>query len=216
MAENPLDDLDPVDDIDLMDDVGDPDGLGIIEPDTSTKWPKVIGILSLIYAVGGLLCVVSTIAMTALGDVFARAGGMDLHFPPSVRYPAVVLGAINFVLGIVMLTGAISLLRRRRTGVSRLKKWAAFRLATLLLGLVTTMFTLPAQLDIQRQVIEFQSERAREGGRPDLAQEFDEDEQWFNVIRNTAIATAVFAAFPLFLGFYLSRRKITDEVQNWM
>ena len=31
----------------------------------------------------------------------------------------------------------------------------------------------------------------------------------------TGAMTGVFAIYPLFIGFYLSRRKITEEIQKW-
>ena len=49
------------------------------------KWPKMIGIISLLYAVGGLLCAVSLVAWTFVSEGLAAMGGMDLTIPPVIK-----------------------------------------------------------------------------------------------------------------------------------
>ena len=36
------------------------------------------------------------------------------------------------------------------------------------------------------------------------------------IIIRTAIMTSAVSIYPIFIGFYLSRRKITDEVADWV
>ncbi|MHC5113504.1 MAG: hypothetical protein ACYTGP_03640 [Planctomycetota bacterium] len=186
-----------------------------LEPEETT-WPRAIGVISIIYAVGGMLCQVVVSGWTMLSEQLMAMGGMDFDIPPSLRYPTLVFSFFAFCLGVYMLTGATSLLKRRRVGVARLKRWAVLRLVLLVLGLGSTLFTLPGQIDLQRQVLEFQNQQLRESGREDLVKPFDEDAAWFQVIVSTGIFTGVFAVYPLFVGFFLSRRKITDELETWM
>ncbi|MCP3903344.1 MAG: tetraspanin family protein [Planctomycetes bacterium] len=199
---------------DAIDDFPSQDPM-LMEPE-DTAWPRVIGVLSIIYAVAGMLCQVTVAGWTFFSEKLLAMGGMDIEIPASMKYPTIVLGFLVFCLGIFMLSGSAALLRRRRHGVSRLKTWAVLRLVLIVIGLGVTLFTLPGQLDFQRQVREAQNEQLRQSGRSDMVTPFDEDSAWVQVIATTGIFTAIVSAYPLFIGFYLSRRKIADELQHWM
>lgn len=180
-----------------------------------TKWPKVIGVVSLIYAIGGMLCQVGAGAMTFLGGWLASLGGFKLDLPLSVKLIGAGLAVLTFCVGLLMLVGAVHLLRRRRAGPSLLKKWVVLRLVLILLGIVATIANAPAQVQIQRSMIEYQNDMLRQAGRTDRIVEKTDEELWQSAIRQAIIASGVFAVYPVFLGVWLSRKKITAEVQRW-
>ena len=72
-----------------------------------TKWPKVIGVVSLFYAIGGLLCQVGAVAMIFLMGWFASLGGFKLELPLSVKLIGVGLAVLSFCVGLLMVVGAV-------------------------------------------------------------------------------------------------------------
>lgn len=181
-----------------------------------SRWPKVIGVLSLIYALLGMLCAFSTVGSPWLTEWLTRLGGVPMEFPVWLKITAVISGLLNVILGFIMFFGAINLLRRRRSGVSMLKFWAVSRIALIVLGFGLNVIMAPQNIEFQRQVVELQNERVRDGGRPDLVQEFSDEELWQRTLRNSAIFSGLIAIYPVFIGFYLSRRKIEDEMDEWV
>ena len=182
----------------------------------ATKWPIRLGIFSLIYAAGGLLCQIGVITTTLLTErLLAMAGMTDVQVPAATRYPTVATALLAMLLGLVLLIGAINLLRRRRSSISQLKAWALLRMLMVLLGVVVGIATLPANMEFQRQIQELNNQRAREGGRPDFVKEFDEQKQWYQSAVAMAVMSIGFSIYPMFLGFYLTRRSVREEVSHW-
>ncbi len=72
-----------------------------------------------------------------------------------------------------------------------------------------------AQVELQRSLLEQQNDRLREAGMESRVKEKTDDELRQAIIRNGVIVSGVFAAYPFFLGLWLSRRKVTEEVQHW-
>ncbi|MCH7573262.1 MAG: hypothetical protein IH891_10140 [Planctomycetes bacterium] len=128
---------------------------------------------------------------------------------------ASVSGVIMFVLGLMLIFGGTRLLRRKPAGISLIKKWVIARIVFLLISFTASVLTAPIQIDIQRQSNDFTNEMAVKGNRPDRVKDFDEDNAWRFVMIQAAVVTSVIAIYPLFLGFYLSRKKISDEVNTW-
>ena len=118
-------------------------------------------------------------------------------------------------LGLLLLVGAINLLRRHRSGVSLLKAWTVLRLVLVLVGLVAAILIMPAQVDVQQSMLEQTNEILRDAGRTAGIQEIDDEKIRQSIIRKSVIFSGVLTVYPLFLGFWLSRRKIGDEVSQW-
>jgi len=180
-----------------------------------TKWPKRLGVISLIYAILGLLCTAgitaAIIAMPYLPEMMR--GGTEL--PPIIRAVSIVQMLLNFGIGIVMLVGAVNLLRRRASGVRLLKVWAIVRVMLIVLAVVVAVLTGPAQVQMARQRLEFTNRMYEERGLTDRMKEKTDQELWRGVMLQTGISAGVVGLYPLFLGLYLSRRRIGDEVEQW-
>ncbi len=180
-----------------------------------SSWPKVIGTISIIYALVGLSCSLFVVGSPWLTEFGTRFSGIEMTFPQMLKIMAIVSGLIMFILGLMLFFGGIRLLRRKPAGVSLIKKWVIARFAFLLIGFATTVVTAPAQVDFQRQVLDLTNEAMVKGNRPDLVKEFDEDKTWQLLMIQAAVMTSVVAIYPLFLGLFLSRKKISDEVNTW-
>lgn len=189
----------------------------MLADDEPTKWPKVIGVISLLYALGGMLCQIGGVMSLYLTKWFARLGGFDLdmEIPASLKAVQIGLATLTFCVGILMFVGAVNLLRRRRSGPSLLRVWSVIRLVLIVVGLGAALVLAPAQVEFQRSLLEQQNDRLREAGMESRVKEKTDDQLRQAAIRNGVIASGVFAAYPFFLGLWLSRRKVTEEVQHW-
>ncbi len=189
----------------------------MLADDLPTKWPKVIGVISLLYALGGMLFQIVGVAMLYLTKWLARLGGfeLDMEIPASLKAVQIGLATLTFCVGILMFVGAVNLLRRRRSGPSLLRAWSVIRLVLIVVGLGTAIVLAPAQVELQRSLLDQQNDRLREAGMESRVKEKTDDELRQAAIRGGVIASGVFAAYPFFLGLWLSRRKVNEEVQHW-
>ena len=187
----------------------------LVEP-PDTKWPKVIGIISLIYALGGLLCQVGGGVFTFLIEFFLGMGGIDVTMPMSMKIVAVSKALVLFFVGLILLFGSINLLRRRRSGLSLHKQWAIIRLVLVVVFLAVDIMFLTANVEFQRSTQEATNQMLRDNGQSQAVTEFSEDAAWTKAVIGAGVVAGVASGYPLFLGFYLSRKKITKEVDQWI
>lgn len=199
----PLDDAPPID-------------AAALPEEPPSRWPKVIGIISLIYAICGLLCALGISLSSFLTSFMMSIAGMHVQMPTVLSITNAFSGVVLLVLGFVMLSGAIATLRRKRSGPKTLKVWVILRLTMIAIGLMIAVLTAPAQIQFQQSMLKAQQDKLRESGSKVVIPDRTDDQIWHNVIIGIAIGSAVFAAYPLFLGFYLARQKITDDVQRWV
>jgi len=185
----------------------------VAPPDDESRWPKTIGVLSIIYALGGLLCNVAYGTMTIFTESLMKMQGAELSVPISVKAIGALIAAINLVLGVVLLVGAIKLLRRRRSGVVLIQRWAVLRLVTLLIAALTVFVTAPTQVEIARAQAEAGAQR-RPGGAAEFTPPSDESLYHRQLIQ-TSVLIGLTAIYPLVVGLYLSRKKIHRQTQRW-
>ena len=188
----------------------------VVLDDQETKWPKVIGVISLIYAILGLGCNALGGAWYAFAPMMPEMwrGGADVPGILRLTLGAQVLAAV--CLGVLMLIGAVNLLRRRRAGPRLLKRWAILRMLLILIAVVLLVLTAPAQVDLLRSVQEYSNDMLRDAGRADMIQESTDDELWRRVMLQGGGGVLVTAIYPVFLGLWLSRTKITADVERWL
>ena len=186
------------------------DPLDLVE---DSKWPKVIGIFSIVYALLGITCQGLGVLSLLLAPLWQAMSGIDIAAPPIIQILTYVSFAIYVSLGISLFIGGMRLLRRRSRGLANLKAWAVIRLAMVMISFVAGYLTLPANVEMQRSINESVNEILAKNNQPE--QPFDEDAIYTRTVIFTSIAATAMSIYPLFLGFYLSRKKIRDEVNTW-
>lgn len=184
--------------------------------DEETKWPKVIGVISLIYAILGLGCNALGGAWYAVAPMLPEMWRGGANIPGILRLSLGVQILAAVCLGVLMLIGAVNLLRRRRAGPRLLKRWAILRMLLILIAVVLLVLTAPAQVDMQRSVQEYRNDMLREAGRTDMIQESTDEEFWRLVMLQGGFGVLATAIYPVFLGLWLSRKKITADVERWL
>lgn len=182
------------------------------EPES--RWPKVMGILAIVYAALGLTCLgIGTtwlLVLPLIPEMFR--GGMVM--PAMIKYIQLGMAFLGLIAGILLLRGGIRLVRRRRSGVGLMKGWAVYRLILVFLSMIVFAVTTPAQLQMARSRYEFANRMRVENNMPEEAIPND-DVLYRQSLYGAVIGAVAPSIFPLFVGFYLSRRKITEEVNNW-
>lgn len=178
-----------------------------------SKWPKVIGIFSIVYALLGITCQGFGVLSLLMAPLLQAMAGINMDAPPILQILTYVSFAIYLSLGIFLFIGGMRMLRRRSRGLANLKAWAVIRLAMVMVSFVAGYLTLPASVEMQRSINESVNEILAKNNQPE--QPFDENAIYTRTVIMTAIGAGVTSIYPLFLGFYLSRKKISDEVNTW-
>jgi hypothetical protein len=184
-------------------------------PSEPTVWPRTIGVISLIYAALGGCCALGMGVSTVSSEVFMKMGGIDFQMPAWVKVMAAVGGVIGVAFGVMLLVGSIGLLRRRPAGVRWLKAWVILRLVILILMQPVAILLLPANIKLQMEMQEAMAQQLRRQNPSAKVPMRDEASirRWTQV---QVVAGAVGPAlYPLFLGLYLSRRRVRAEVSTW-
>jgi hypothetical protein len=181
-----------------------------------TKWPTVIGAISIIYAALGLMCQAWAMVWIFLSEQLMAMGGLQIDMPPAIQAVGAASAVVTSIVGIILLVGGVKLSRRRRSGVTWVKRWVVLRMLLLLVGVAANFAIMPANLQLQESIIDATNQMQLDNGRPDLVQTFDEEAQWRKQVLFLGLFSGAAAIYPLFLGFYLSRKKIAEEVSQWM
>lgn len=190
-------------------------GMPGLPPEDTAKWPKVIGILSLIYAIFGMLCGVSYGAFLLLTpQMMAMSGAGELDLPARLKFIGIGLILFGVMLGILLIVAAVNLLRRKRTGVRLHLRWALLRMILMLFAAVSTLFTVRDNINFEKARIEAQNRAIVEQGRNPIDMPSD-DAIHKRTIITTAVICGMQSIYPLFIGFYLSRRKIREQISHW-
>lgn len=181
-----------------------------------TRWPKVLGIISLIYAIGGMLCAIGLGVSIPLAGVGFRMQGLDIQLPQVMTLQAVIFAVLQFILGCMLIVAAAGLLRRVPAGVRWARRWAILRLVLLVLGLGVAIVTGQAQIEFEKQMLNMRREQMRQIERdPDSIPEKSDQQIWRGVLLKSLIFTGCLAVYPVFLGLFLSRRAVNEEISRW-
>lgn len=185
----------------------------LIDPGSKTKWPKVFGIISIVIAILGLLGQTCGVVWAMIGEWFMSLLGLTFFVPPIIKITSSVSYVFFLILGIILLKAGINLLRRRPGCLKLLKTWVVLRLIMALVSLVLVYVTLPANIAMQQSMMESMNELARKNGQPE--QNFSENTFFTRAVVGAGLSMIITLIYPVVLGLYISRQKITDEVSEW-
>lgn len=182
-----------------------------------SSWAAGLGVVCLVYALLGIL-------VNAVGLAFLAFNAQGAGLPEMVTAVQFGSGALAILLGVVLLLGAIAMMRRRRLGATLVRVWAVARILLLLAMAVFGYLTLPQQVDAQLRIIEeAQSEAAPSGGsgRRGSVQvtagggglSREALMRWSRL--GLVASVLVLGAFPVTAGWMLSDRSRRQEIETW-
>lgn len=183
-----------------------------LPPEPST-WPTVIGVISIIYAVlaGGCMLFAST-AVLWTPPVFGSFMDVQVTVPSGLVWLSLISAGVLLALAVFLLVAAIRLCKRRPSGVRLMKMWAVVRLIVLVIQIIVGIFTMDMAVDFNEQMQEVQMANipADANFTPPTRAQLHRQQ-----VITYAVGWSLTCIYPLFLGFFLARRRITDEVQTW-
>lgn len=179
-------------------------------PLKGTAWPKVLGIICIIFGVfgslGGCIGMFTPLMLEPLSAMM----------PPEQREPyratmeewmtaSIAISIIAFVLAVTLTIGGIQLLKKRKTAIPLLRVWAA---AKMVLVVVNAFIAYRIQED---QFALMQEAGTSAQNMPPGMDNF------MNIVM---IFSSIFGvlwgwALPVFLLIWLSRRTIQDQIKGW-
>ena len=201
------------------------DPSGVLPPDDlaghQASWPTVVGIISIVYALFGIVANGCGTAFVYLGGQSLALMGIDagdLQLPMWLKIVQTVMGLFGMGLGILLLAGAIGLIRRRIASLGVLKVWAVLAIVSTLVGIgigfAAITPNVQLQLDIQDAI---RDKIRRDGGDPAQIPELDKNEETIRreSIRNLALFGAIPIIYPAIVGFLVTSRKRLDQAEEW-
>ncbi|HWB18830.1 MAG TPA: hypothetical protein VG711_00900 [Phycisphaerales bacterium] len=184
-----------------------------------STWPRTIGVISLIYAILGLICTGGMGLASVFSEKLMAMGGMNVQVPAIVKIRDAGLLGVAFILGILMIAASISLLRRRSFGVKGLKLWAMLRMVLVVLGIGAIVLTANADVQFARAQEQAIDDMSKQGHKPPPAmfstKSLSDKELYAGVIIQRGVIAGIHSIYPIIIMIILSRRKIADEVAQW-
>lgn len=181
-------------------------------PTAESRWPGVIGTISIVYGIVGMGCGFCGSGGFALQ--IAQAMTFDITTPPVLIAVTSFNLFVMFMLGIYLLTGGIGLTRRSRKGLARVRRWAMIRLVWAVISLGIGIALLGTTVDWSMAIQEAAAEQAQQQGAPSFA--MDERMTTTMTLASTAIMAIIASIYPLFLMLFLSRDRVTEEAAEWI
>lgn len=177
--------------------------------ETPSKWPTVIGVISIVLASLGLLCGCAGYFQVPLQrwglKMQSQSGQPDplaeaqIKIAEQYQMLTIILLTIGMVITLWLLVASIALVRRRRSARGQMIGWAVASILMLAINVVFQVLMFQATADELRQMGEAQSI-----GR-----------LWIGVAI-TAFFVLVFGlALQLFVLIWFSRRKVREEMASW-
>ena len=210
-----------------------------------SSWPGVIGTISIILAALGIMCwgcnsgssilnmvapdmMMNQMEMTEVaGD--SETGSTDVEkssgdqsdidsisingmasFSPAMKVVDIIVNFASLGMSIWLLCAGIGLTRRRPWSVGSLQAWSWIRILVAL-GWFLMMFWMMQGPMMDDLVAQLQEESSKQGD----GVEFDAQIMRWIVIGSCALVGLVLIAWPVFLLFYLGRRRVSEEVAGW-
>lgn len=163
-----------------------------------TSWPKVIGIISMIWGGIGLSCVGCGGAMTAMGTSFLPPEMRDGPMPPTMGFNIVnILNlGVGAVFSVLLFSAGLTTLRRSMTGRTLHLAWSTFSLAWIPVSLYLAYYQTQAMKVFVR---ENPDSPFSKGGSPETG------------LMIGIAMTVIFAIYPTFIFIWFLFIKKTKE-----
>jgi hypothetical protein len=178
-----------------------------------SKWPKVLGIISIIFGAGSILqSIIGPVSMLlvkkqmqAFVDQGADQAKVDEYIAKITSHTYMSSVAVA-LLGIILLTGGILLLRRRRAASPILQVWAVLKI--IVGGLI--IFKSAALSRLQMEVM-FSSTALGGGKEAEMVNTFASYGMWFSLI----FGLVWLVILPVFILIWFNREKAKQEMNGW-
>lgn len=178
-----------------------------------SRWPKILGVIAVIFGAGGLLqSIIGPVSMMLVKqqmqvfvDQGADQGKVD-EYISKITYHTYMSSVAMAIVGLLLLVGGILLLRRRKAASPVLQIWAVLKL--IVGGLVT--FRSAALSRMQMEII-MSNDALGTGKEAAMVSTFANYGVWIGLIFGLLWT----AALPIFMLIWLNREKAKQDTANW-
>jgi hypothetical protein len=183
-------------------------------------WPKSIGVIAIVFGIGGLFQGV----MAPLGlvltrqqmDTFVKQGAdqdrVDEYLAQLASQSYVSLG-VFVVLGLILLTGGILLMKQRRIASPLLQTWGILKILAggFVLFRMTSLTTKQMAIIMEATIASASKGRTGGGGELEMVNQFTTYAMWAGL----GFGFLWLAILPVFFIIWFNRRKVIDQVKTW-
>ena len=178
-----------------------------------SRWPKLLGIIAVIFGVGslfqGVIGPVSMLFVRQQMQAYIIQGADEARvsdYVSKITFHTYSSSAAAAAIGILLLTGGILLLRRRKVASPVLQIWAVLKIVVGGLVFFRSAALFRMQLEITL------SSRAFGGGN-----EFGGYPTFISIVYWSFLIFGLLwtAALPLFMLIWLNREKAKQDMANW-
>lgn len=169
-------------------------------------WPKVIGIISIVWGSLGVLCGLCTMAQTMLGSMVQQPGG---QFQPPPASPAYLISlGLGVLVTILLLIAGIMLVKRQAIARPMFLVYSVLSIVTTVVGMAISL------TDVIPATIAAMKAQAAAETNPQAQQQMQQMvgfmDQFLSVI--TIVVCVIAMIFPLFclVWFGAIKRKASD------
>jgi len=196
-------------------------------PQQPSAWPKVIGIIAIIYGAAGILLACVSVASTLLLDVMKDAiadrmpAGQGSPFDAMEALQewkaAIVVGQLlGMGLAMLILFVGIGLLKHRRRSVRAGFYWAAAKIPfELAYNIFIYAVQKPYVDKVLDQVNQVDKIAQQTPGAPTIGSGFFSGLFEHAFLAGVVLNTLIYSAFAVFWLIWFSRAKIKAEVAGW-
>jgi hypothetical protein len=178
------------------------------EPEKPPSWPTAFGVIGIILAAFGLLGGCCGVAMPLAWPHYINwLEGLEsvpqeqvdmakASMPPALW--AVVGGLVGIIVSVILLVGAIRLIRRQASGVPLVKFWAWFTIPWSLISYVINMF------------IQMRAASNAGSDQPQHALSM-----YFGLVFGGCWVLVLGVILPLFVIYWFTREPVRAEIARW-
>ncbi len=193
-----------------------PDDLGAKE----VRWPTVLAVISMVYAGLAFIANACGAASPFLTPFALRLSGLDMGdftMPGWLVWLTVGSGIIGLIMAIVLFTGSIALLRRRRNALGILKAWVAVTIVLTILGIGFGFVAIEpnVQLQLEMQDATLKMIKAQGGNAAGIPVK-TADEMRSQSKYMLAIFGLLPMVYPVIVGFVITSRGRMSDAEAWM
>lgn len=175
-----------------------------------SSWPTVIGVIAIVFGVGGMLMGCWTSVFPLFTDFFAEffeknmpAGQPNpLEFAGQFETWSVIHGVAMLIVAAILLVAGIGLVRRRSSSIDTCRLWSVLKI---LLTIEACFFTAATQR------VQFEAMQSQAPGTMPFGDDFTS-----MIIAATVVWALVWGcALPVFMLIWFARGKIKAETAQW-
>lgn len=182
-------------------------------------WPKSIGIVAIVFGIGGLFQAImapfSLLLVKPQMQAIVKQGGeqarVDEYLSRLTAHSYLSL-AIYAILGLTLLTGGILLIKQRKIASPLLQTWSILKILAggFVIFRSVSLSTLQMQL-LMEPAMATASKGRGGGGEMETINQFTTYAMWAGL----GFGFIWLAILPVFLIIWFNRRKVIDQVQTW-